>query len=150
QIRAGAGLAVALTPADLPADDLRQVLALLLLAPVAEQHRPEHPDPEALQRDAAARGLELGLEDRRLGRGEAGAAVLLRPGRRGEPARSHAIEPELGVGIGEDSAPAAPHVVVVRGGRRAHRRWAVLLDPAADLGLEAREIIHGRPPSPAR
>ena len=62
QVGAGARLAVALAPADLAAHDRRQVLALLLLAAVLEQHRAEHPQAEAA---SAARGSRARAAPRR-------------------------------------------------------------------------------------
>ena len=54
EVGAGVGLGVALTPADLAATDLRQVLALLLLGAVAQQGRPDHGEPEADERERQA------------------------------------------------------------------------------------------------
>src|SRR5213078_3775621 len=93
QVGAGAGLAVALTPADFAAHDLRDVLGALLLAAELEQHRAEHPQPEALERGARVDAAHLLIEDRRFFRVQPAAAVWARPGRRGPAALGHAREP---------------------------------------------------------
>ena len=55
EVGAGARLGIALAPADLALDDLRQVLGLLLLVGELQQHRAQHPDAERDQRRAVAR-----------------------------------------------------------------------------------------------
>src|SRR6185312_11601672 len=94
-------LAVALAPSDLAARDLRQVLALLFLAPELEQRGPEHPDAEAAQRQPAAHLALLFVEDLRARRIEPRAAQLAWPRRRRVALRDHRIEPALRVGVRE-------------------------------------------------
>src|SRR5207247_1940805 len=81
QIAARGRLAVALAPPDLAAHDARQVLLLLRLVAELQEHRAEHPQAEAAQRDPTAERAQLLLEHARLGGREAAAAVLARPGR---------------------------------------------------------------------
>ena len=81
EVRAGARLRVALAPADLAAGDLREVLALLLLVPEAQQRRADHGETEADQRLGEAEPRQLLGEHLGLLGGEAAAAVLLRPAR---------------------------------------------------------------------
>ena len=54
EVGAGAGLGIALAPADLAARDLGQEVLLLLLGAIFEQRRAEHRDAEAHQRIARA------------------------------------------------------------------------------------------------
>ena len=52
EVRAGAGLGVALAPANLAADDARQVLALELVAALVKEQRSDHRQAEADERGA--------------------------------------------------------------------------------------------------
>src|SRR6185312_11260163 len=110
EVRPRARLGVALAPADLAVDDLRDVLGLLLFAGELQQHRPQHPQPERGERAAVAG--QLLLEDARLVGREAAAAVLLRPGRRGPAARGDAAHPDDLRIVGADELAPAPDRVV--------------------------------------
>src|SRR5690606_8404642 len=142
EVGARVGLGVTLAPADLAADDLRQVLALLLLGAVFQQRGPEHPDTEGIQRAAAAEGAHLGGEDARFRRGQPAAAVLARPGG-GRPATlGHALEPEaLRLGL-ERPLPAAPAAVGVVLDGLSHLGRTVGFEPCARLAPEICERSH--------
>ena len=141
EVRAGFGLAVALAPADFAANDLRQVLAALLLGAELEQHGAEHPQAEALERLAAAERAQLLVEDGRFVGRQAAAAVLARPRRRRPAALGHARKPEPRVVVREHRLPPAPHPLLLAGKRRAHRGRAARREPRARL---LSEIAHGR------
>ncbi len=81
EVGARARLGVALTPADLAADDRREVLALQLLAALLQEERADHREPEADERRAEPELRHLLGEDLGLVLREPAAAVLLRPGR---------------------------------------------------------------------
>src|SRR5690606_1666991 len=100
EVAAGARLRVALTPADLAAHDLRQVLPLLLLGAELEQGRADHREAEADQRRGQAAARQLLAQHPRLLAREAAAAVLARPLRGREAALGARIEPALAVGVG--------------------------------------------------
>ena len=118
EVGAGAGLGVALAPADLAADDRRQVLALQLLAALLEEERADHREAEADERRAEAELRHLLGEHLRLRLREPAAAVLARPRRRRPAALRHDGEPALHVG-GIRALLAAPAEVVGAPGRRA-------------------------------
>src|SRR5439155_8380146 len=93
QVGAGAGLAEALTPGHFAAQDLRQVLRLLLIRAMDDQRRADHAHAHAA--DLRSTGLgELLVHDELLHRAQAGAAVLLGPGRR-DPATPGQAPPPL-------------------------------------------------------
>src|SRR5690606_32433544 len=93
EIGARARLGVALTPADLPLDDRRQMLLPELLAPFLQKERADHRETEADERRPEIQLRHLLGEDLRLRLREPAAAVLLRPGRRRPPALRHHGEP---------------------------------------------------------
>ena len=139
QVGAGVRLRVALAPADLAARDLRQVLALLLLAAVLQQRRAEHPDAEALQRRAALERGHLLAQDRRLRVREAAAAVVARPGRHRPAALAHALHPRALRLALELEALAAPADVGFALHGLAHLGRAVGLQPGAGVATKAIE-----------
>src|SRR5581483_8863808 len=98
EVGARPGLGVALAPADLPAHDRRDVLALQLLAAFLEEERADHREPEAGERRPEAELRDLLGEHLRFLLREPAAAVLARPRRRRPPALGHDVEPLLDVG----------------------------------------------------
>ena len=91
EVRAGARLAEPLAPLRLTREDAAQVLLLLLLSAVDDQRRADHSRAHAAhQRRPVLR--ELLVHDELLHDGKAGAAVLLRPGRR-DPALVRQLRP---------------------------------------------------------
>src|SRR5581483_10711381 len=144
EIGAGARLAVALAPADPAARDRRQVLEALLLRAELEQHRREHPQAEALERQARADAAHLLVEDRGVFGRQIGAAVFSRPRRRDPAALGHALEPHARVVGEERRAPPAPHPLALAGDRRAHRRRAICRKPRARVVAKAAHAISRR------
>jgi hypothetical protein len=142
EIGAGAGLRVALAPADLAADDRRDVRALELLGAELEQRRSDHRQAETDERWAQAHRGHLLREDARLLLAQAAAAVGGRPGGRGPAARRHHLEPALDVGTREGRAPPAPARLLVLAQRRRHRLRSVGFQPGARLAPERFEISH--------
>ena len=141
EVGAGAGLGIALAPADLAARDLRQIMALLLLAAELEQRRPEHRDPEADERRPRADPRHLLLEHARFLRAEPAAAIILRPVGHGPPALRRRLQPlPLRVRLEGPVAPA-PAIIVLRPDRLAHLRRAIRLQPGAGFGAEG---VRGR------
>ena len=67
EIRPRAGLRVSLTPADLAADDRRQVLALLLLAALVQQQRSDHRQSETGEGGAKLQAAHFVVQNLRLG-----------------------------------------------------------------------------------
>src|SRR4051812_11234366 len=63
EVRARAGLGIALAPTDLAAGDLGQESLLLLLAAIFQQRRAEHGNAEAGQRRAGIDARHFLLED---------------------------------------------------------------------------------------
>jgi hypothetical protein len=144
EVRPGIRLAVALAPADLATRDPRQVLALLLLVPVLEEHGAQHPQPHALEGSPAPEAGHLFAQDRRLIVAQAAAAVLARPRGRGPSTLGHAFEPCARIRIGRRGLLASPDPVVAVGRRRAHGRRAALLEPHPDIVPKHIEHGHGR------
>ena len=150
EVGAGAGLGVALAPADLAADDRRDVRALELLGAELQQRRADHRQAEADQRRAQAQGGHLLREDARLLLAQPAAAVLRRPGRRGPAARRHDVEPALHVGIRVDGVCARPSTALRARRAASTSTRRVGLQPRAGLAPERLEISHSqllRPPT---
>src|SRR5262249_60920495 len=82
KVRARARLRISLAPADLAANDPREMLALLLLVAGLEQERSDHLEPEADECRSQLLLRHLLGQDLRLLLRETGAAVLPRPRRR--------------------------------------------------------------------
>ena len=135
QIGAGAGLAIALTPAQFAARDGRQVCGLLFLAAVFQQHRAEHADAETEQGCAAAKARHFFFQYKVLVTRQPAAAIGLGPRRYGPAARDHAREPQLAVGIAEAYVASAPHPFAFWHGR-AHGGGTVGIEPGADVRAE--------------
>ncbi|MNE06360.1 hypothetical protein D3C80_989470 [compost metagenome] len=144
EVGAGAGLGIALTPADFTAHDGRQEALLLLLRAEGQQGRAEHPDAETGQRRLRLDATHLGSQHLGLFAGQAAAAVDAGPFRRGPAARRHALQPELVRRRLEHGVAAAPDIVLVAVARPAHLGRAVGLQPGARLGAERLQIGHLR------
>ena len=93
EVGARARLGVALAPADLAADDRRQVLLPELLAALLQEERPDHRETEADERRTEVELRHLLREDLGLLLREPAAAVLPRPRRRRPAALGHDREP---------------------------------------------------------
>src|SRR4029078_9269497 len=128
QVRAGAGLAVALAPVHGGIEGARDALLLLGLRAVGDERRPEHHRPQPAEARGAVLG-ELLVEDELVERRHAGAAVLLGPAG-GDPALlRERLAPALPGGgpVAGDAAAAAHHLVL---------RQVVALELVRELGLD--------------
>ena len=144
QVRTRLGLGVALAPADLAADDLRQVLLLLLLGAEAQQGRADHAEAEAGERIGQLEPLHLLLQHLGLVVREPAAAVLRRPGRRRVALVGRHLEPGLHLRVVPDGALAPP----VAAGFRVEQQAAnalrsVGVEPGSGFGAESVEIGQG-------
>ena len=92
EVRAGAGLRVALAPPGLVLDDAGEILLLLLGCAEGVDHRPCHGRAERDQR-RCARAAELLLEGKELLGLPAEPAMLLRPFSGQPPARAQPLQP---------------------------------------------------------
>jgi hypothetical protein len=153
EVGAGSGFRIALAPAEIAVDDLGQVLLLLSLVAVFQQHRAQHPDAERGERLAVFAGGQLLVQHAGLGRGEAGAAIFGRPGGGGVALGRCGPHPDrLGV-IGAGEGAAAPDGFRVGLGLGvAKLRGIVGFKPAAHFTPEcvevaAAEVGHGILPS---
>ena len=142
EVGARARLRIALAPANLAADDRRQMLLLLVLGAELQQRRAEHPNAEAVQRRASVDARHFLLQHLRFGRRQAAAVIFLRPHRRCPAALRHPLQPDpLRIGREGPLAPA-PAYIVVAASRLTHLRRAVLLQPCACLAAEGVEVGH--------
>src|SRR5262249_39620649 len=121
-VGAGGRLGVAGGPDLLGVQDLRDEARLLLLGAVLHDRRADPPDRHRVHDARCARAGQLLLEYRLLHPGEAGAAVLLRPGRTEEP------------GGVELPLPGAHGIEVAVADRAGLGR--VGFEPGADAGAE--------------
>src|SRR5690606_19342078 len=143
EVGAGAGLGIALAPADLAARDLGEVLPLELFAPVLEARRADHCEAETHAGAREAHRAHLLPEDRGVLAAQARAAVFTRPGGRREAALVADVAPAEDVGIDGRVLLAAPIAVEGPAGRRAPERLGrVLLEERADFFAERLEIAH--------
>src|SRR5439155_11517018 len=120
EVRAGAGLGIALTPPDVAAHDGRQVLPLLLLGADVEEQRSDHGEAEADERRAEAERRHLLRQHFSLRFREPAPAIRPRPGGRRPAALGHDREPACDVWRVARLA-AAPAEVLARAERLAHR-----------------------------
>ncbi len=144
QVGAGAGLGIALTPADLAAHDGRQEALLLFLGAKGQQRRAQHPDAEAGQGHLGLDAAHLGGQHLGLFAGQAAAAIGAGPFRRGPAAGGHALHPQLVRRGLEDGLAAAPDVVLIAVARPAHLGRTVGLQPGARFGAECVQVGHLR------
>jgi hypothetical protein len=141
EVRSGARFGIALAPARLARDDVRQEFLLLLFIGVFEQDGTKHPDAERGERGAGVDALHLLVEHDGFGFREAATAVFLRPGRRGPALGGHALEPDFRVRVDEFLVAAAPDDFVLDH-RSAHGLRAVGFEPGARFGAELFDVGH--------
>ena len=141
EIGPGVGLGVSLAPADLPARDLREVLALERLAAELQERRADHGEAEADERRRQVEPRDLGLEHLGLVAREPAAAVLARPPRRRPPARGRELEPAARLGVPERDPPAAPDVRLGVAALAAQDGGYLAFEDAPHLGTKAIEVL---------
>ena len=133
EVGAGAGLAEALAPALLAAQDAGQV-ALLLLVGAVEQDGGAGPAQANAAEARRARLGQLLVEDELLHHGEAAAAILRGPVRRDPGAGAHGVAPALPGGA--RGSGRAGIEGGAEGGAAAQRVGQFAVDEAADVVAE--------------
>src|ERR1700722_7836733 len=132
EVRAGAGLGIALAPADFAARDAGQVGRLLLRRAEREQGGAEHGEAEAGARRPRADAAHFLVEHIRVVAREPRSAVFPRPRRNREAALETTLEPELLRRRMKYPAATAPADVFIAARGRAHFGRTVFLEPASD------------------